>query len=161
MELIQEIERLKEKGYSQEEIAAKLDVSDSTIKGLIALRQADAERLLEAVVNGTVPLTVAMDIARADTPEAQRELLTACETKQLNGVAIRVVNRLMDKRRLLGKQAPEGASRAAAQSTADGAATRHGLHARGSAPEGTDPEGAHLRDQARICRHGFQPAPGQ
>jgi ParB family chromosome partitioning protein len=105
MELIQEIERLKEKGYSQQEIAAKLDVSDSTIKGLIALRRAGEERLLEAVVNGTVPLTVAMDIARADTPEAQRELLTAFETKQLNGVAIRVVKRLMDKRRFLGKQA--------------------------------------------------------
>jgi len=51
-----------------------------------------------------VPLTVAMEIAKADTPEAQRELLKAFETKQLNGVAIRVVKRLMDKRRFLGKQ---------------------------------------------------------
>jgi ParB family chromosome partitioning protein len=104
MELIREIERLKEKGYTIQEIAAKLDVSDNTIKGLTALKRAGEERLLEAAVNGRVPLTVAMDIARADTPEAQRELLKAFESKQLNGVAIRVVKRLMDKRRFLGKQ---------------------------------------------------------
>lgn len=100
-----EIERLKEKGDTIQEIAAKLDVSDCTIKNLTALKRAGEERLLLAAVNGTVPLSVAVEIAKADTPEAQRELLKAFETKQLNGVAIRVVKRLMDKRRLLGKQA--------------------------------------------------------
>lgn len=105
MELIREIERLKDKGYGIQEIAGKLDVSDTTIKGLTALKQAGEERLLEAVVNGTVPLTVAVDIAKADTPETQRELLKAFETKQLTGVAIRVVKRIMDKRRFLGRQA--------------------------------------------------------
>jgi ParB family chromosome partitioning protein len=105
MELIREIERLKEKGDTIQEIATKLDVSDNTIKGLTALKRAGEERLLEAALNGTVPITVAMDIAKADTPEAQRELLKAFETKQLNGVAIRVVKRLMDKRRFLGRQA--------------------------------------------------------
>jgi ParB family chromosome partitioning protein len=103
MELIHEIERLKEQGDSIQQIAAKLDVSDSTIKNLTALKRAGEERLLLAAVNGTVPLSVAMEIAKADTPEAQRELLKAFETKQLNGVAIRVVKRLMDKRRFLGK----------------------------------------------------------
>ena len=102
MELIREIERLKEKGDTIQEISIKLDVSDSTIKGLTALKRAGEERLLQAAVHGTVPLTVAMEIAKADTPEAQRELLKAFETKQLNGVAIRVVKRLMDKRRFLG-----------------------------------------------------------
>jgi ParB family chromosome partitioning protein len=104
MELIHEIERLKATGYSIQEIAAKLDVSDNTIKGLTALKRAGEERLLEAALEGTVPLTVAMEIAKADTPEAQRELLKAFESKQLNGAAIRVVKRLMDKRRFLGKQ---------------------------------------------------------
>ena len=104
MELIREIERLKEKGYSIQEIATKLDVCDSTIKGLTALKRAGEERLLEAAVNGMVPLSVAMNIAKATTPETQRELLNAFETNQLNGVAIRVVKRLMDKRRFLGKQ---------------------------------------------------------
>ena len=99
MELIREIDRLKGQGYTIQEISAKLDVSDNTIKGLTALQRAGEERLLEAAVNGTVPLTVAMDIAKANTPEAQRELLIAFETKQLTGVTIRVVKQLMDKRR--------------------------------------------------------------
>ena len=105
MELIREIERLKEKGDTIQEISVKLDVSDNTIKGLTALKRAGEERLLEAAVDGTVPLTIAMEIAKADTPEAQRELLRAFETKQLNGVAIRVVKRLMDKRRFLDQRA--------------------------------------------------------
>ena len=56
-------------------------------------------------MTGTVPLAVAGQIAKADTPEAQRELLKAFETKQLNSVAIRVVKRLMDKRRFLHSKA--------------------------------------------------------
>lgn len=49
-----------------------------------------------------MPLSVAIEIAKCNTAEAQRELLKAFETKQLNGVAIRVVKRLIAKRRLLG-----------------------------------------------------------
>jgi len=97
--LIIEIERLKEQGYSIQEIATKLDVSDTTVKNLTALKRAGEERLLQAALKGTVPLSVAIEIAKADTLEAQRELLKAFETKQLNGVGIRVVKRLIDQRR--------------------------------------------------------------
>jgi ParB family chromosome partitioning protein len=104
MELIREIERLKEKGYTIAEVAAKLDISDNTVKELTALKRDGEQRLLEAVVNGAVPLWVAVDIAKADTPETQRELLKAYEEKKLNHVSIRVVKKLIDQRRFLGKQ---------------------------------------------------------
>ena len=45
-----------------------------------------------------------MEIAKADTPELQRELLKAYESKQFNYVSIRVIKRLMDQRRFGGKQ---------------------------------------------------------
>jgi len=77
MELMREIERLKAKGYALPEVAAKLDVSEFTVKSLLALKRVGEERLLDVVLHGTVPLSVAMEIARADTPEAQRELLKA------------------------------------------------------------------------------------
>jgi ParB family chromosome partitioning protein len=112
MELIREIERLKELGYSIQAIAAKLDVSENTVKGLTALNRAGEQRLLEAALDGTVPLWVAIDIAKADTPELQRELLKGFEAKQLNRLSIRVVKRLIDQRRFLGKQ-PTRADRAA------------------------------------------------
>lgn len=103
MDLIREIERLKAGGYGVDEIANKLDVSDTMVKGLMALKSAGEERLLEAAITGKVPLWVAVDIARTDSAQTQRELLKAYETKQLSGFSIRVVKRLIDRRRLAGK----------------------------------------------------------
>ncbi len=103
MELMREIERLRGLGYTIEATAAKLGVSDKTVTGLSALKRTGEQRLLEAAINGTVPLSVAIDIAQADTPETQRELLKAFESKQLNRISIRVVKRLIDQRRFLGK----------------------------------------------------------
>jgi ParB family transcriptional regulator, chromosome partitioning protein len=102
--LMKEIERLKEQGYSNVEIGKKLDIPDSTVGGYIALRKAGEERLLEAAVSGRIPLGVAMDIAKADTAELQRELLKAYESKQLNQFSIRAVKRLIEKRRFNGKR---------------------------------------------------------
>jgi ParB family chromosome partitioning protein len=102
--LMNEIERLKNAGYSNVEISKKLDIADSTIGGFIALKNAGEERLLDAAISGTIPLSVAMDIAKTDSPEMQRELLKAYEAKQLNGVSIRTVKRLMDQRQFGGKE---------------------------------------------------------
>ena len=103
MELMREIERLRGLGYTIEATAAKLGVSDQTVTGLSALKRTGEQRLLEAAINGTVPLWVAIDIVQAETPEAQRELLKAFESNQLNRISIRVVKRLIDQRRFLGK----------------------------------------------------------
>ena len=104
MELINEIERLKGRGYSLSEIARKLGSDLATIGGLVALRKAGEERLLEATLSGKVPLSVAAEIAKAEGAEMQRELLKAYEAKQLSYSSIRAVKRLMDQRRNLGKQ---------------------------------------------------------
>lgn len=108
MELINEIERLKTRGYSQGEIARKLGVDKATITGLVTLRRAGEERLLEATLTGKVPLCVAMDIAATEGADMQRELLKAYEAKRLNYTSIRVVKRLMERRRFLGKQRGAG-----------------------------------------------------
>jgi len=102
--LMNEIERLKNQGYSNVEIGKKLDISDSTIGGYLALKKAGEERLLDAAINGRIPLFVAMDIAKTDSPEMQRELMKAYETKQITGVCIRTIKRLMDQRQFVGKE---------------------------------------------------------
>ncbi len=102
--LIREIERLKAAGYNNAEIARKLDIDNTMVVGLIALKNAGEERLLDAATSGRIPLGVAMDIAKTDSVEAQRELLKAFETKQLNYLSIRVVKRIIDQRRFAGKQ---------------------------------------------------------
>jgi ParB family chromosome partitioning protein len=104
LELLREIERLKARGYSNGEIARKLDISDTAVSGLLALSQAGEERLIEAALNGKIPMGVAIDIAKTDSVETQRELLKAYESKQLNYISIRAVKRLIDQRRFFGKQ---------------------------------------------------------
>lgn len=102
--LMNEISRLKEQGYTNGEIGAKLDIAESLVGGYLALKKAGEERLLDAAVSGRIPLSVAMDIAKADTPELQRELLKGYESKQLNWLSIRTVKKLMDQRRFVGRE---------------------------------------------------------
>jgi ParB family chromosome partitioning protein len=102
--LIREIERLKAAGYNNGEIGEKLGMAGTTIAGFIALKNAGEERLLDAATSGRIPLGVAMDIAKTNNVETQRELLRAYESKQLNQASIRTVKRLIDQRRFIGKQ---------------------------------------------------------
>jgi ParB family chromosome partitioning protein len=107
-DLIREIERLRDQGYNNHQISEKLDLADSSVSGLLALKKEGEGRLLHAALAGNIPLWVAVEIAKADTVEMQRELMKAFESKELNFLAIRKAKRLMDKRRLLGKQQGDG-----------------------------------------------------
>ncbi len=102
-DLIVEIDRLKQAGYSNVAIGKKLDLNDNTVGGLLALRNAGEERLLSAAIKEKIPLATAIEIAKATGAEAQRELLKAYEDGKLNTAAIRVVRRLMLQRKSLGK----------------------------------------------------------
>jgi len=117
MDLIREIERLRADGYNNHQISAKLDVSDTTVSGLLSLKKAGEGRLLHAALAGKIPLWVAIGISKATTTEMQRELLKAYESKQLNYISVRMVRHLIEKRRLLGKQKNDGprSSRTSAQ----------------------------------------------
>lgn len=104
LELINEILRLKSQGYATKEIGRKLDIEYHVVSGLIALKNDGEERLLDAALRGKVPLGVAVEIAKTEGAEMQRELLKAYESKQLNQFSIRAVKKLMDQRRFFGKQ---------------------------------------------------------
>lgn len=108
MDMIKEIERLKASGYSNVAIGNKLDLNDAFVGGLLALRNSGEERLLDAALKGKIPLGVAIDIAKTETIEAQRELLKAYEGKKLNQASIRVVKRIVEQRRFLGKSTSSG-----------------------------------------------------
>jgi len=118
--LMNEIERLKAEGYTNVEIGKKLDIADGTVGGYIALKKAGEERLLDAAVNGRIPLGVAMDIAKADSPEMQRELLKAYESKQLNQFSIRTVKRLIEQRRFVGKELDTKTGKQKSRTSAEG-----------------------------------------
>lgn len=117
--LIREIERLKELGYSSVAISKKVGVSDNFINSLLKLVKAGEERLLQAALTGKVPITVAIDIAKTDSPEAQRELLKAYQDKTLTFTSLRVVKKLIEQRRLFGKTRCRGPRQAEQTPNAD------------------------------------------
>jgi len=108
LDLIREIERLRGEGFNKQQIGEKLDIAATTVSGLLLLRKSGEERLLTAILAETIPLWVAMEIVKADTPEMQRELLEGFESKQLNYLSLRMIRRLIEKRRLLGKKKGDG-----------------------------------------------------
>jgi len=119
MEMINEIRRLKELGNSNLQIAKKLGISDALVGGYLALHELGEERILQAVLSGTIPLGVGIEIAKTEDLEVQRELLKAYESSQLNQASIRTVKRLMEQRRCLGKslKVPEGYRKKTLRST--------------------------------------------
>ena len=106
--LMTEIERLKALGYTNLQIGEKLGMDHGTVGGFIALKKSGEERVLDAALDGRLPLSVAMEIVKANDAETQRELLKAYEAKQLNWSSIRTVKRLMDQRRYIGKERDKG-----------------------------------------------------
>ncbi len=102
-ELIDEIQRLRKQGDSNVEIGRKLDIEDGFVGGLMVLKNAGEERLLDAAISGRIPLGVAVEIARVEGIEMQQELLKAYENGQLTQLSIRAIKRIMEQRRLFGK----------------------------------------------------------
>ena len=64
--LLREIQRLKKLGHTNLAIGKKIGISDVFVGGLLALAKAGEERLLEAALNGKLPITVAIDIAKTE-----------------------------------------------------------------------------------------------
>jgi len=107
-EILTEVERLKKEGLTLHEISARIDVDTTTINGLLALKRTGEQRLLDAALSGRIPVSVAVEIARTEGIEMQRELLKACESRELTKTALRMIRRVMDRRRLIGKQRGNG-----------------------------------------------------
>lgn len=108
IEMLTEIERLKAEGLTVKEISRRIDIDTTTIHDLLVLKKAGELRLLDAVLNGRIPITVAVEIARTDGIEMQRELLKACEQRKLTQQALRMIRNVMNRRRLIGKQQGNG-----------------------------------------------------
>src|SRR6202022_94592 len=72
LELMREIGALKERGYTNTEIAAKIDFTPDYIAAICYLLEHGEERLLIAVERGVMPANIAMEIARAPTAISSR-----------------------------------------------------------------------------------------
>lgn len=98
IDIMREIGALRKRGYSEAEISRKIGVVSSWVSMVVSLLERGEERLLAAVETGLIPISLAMEISKAETEEAQNLLLDAYETGQLRGKKLAAVRRLLDLR---------------------------------------------------------------
>lgn len=98
IDLMREIGALRSRGFSDATIAKKIGVGASWVSMIASLLERGEERLVSAVETGLIPITLAMEISKAETEEAQNLLLDAYEAGQLRGKKLAAVRRLLEMR---------------------------------------------------------------
>lgn len=112
LEILADIEVLRKRGYSAEIIIQKTGLSPKYVKDIVFLLDQGEERLIEGVQRGTIPLTTALEIARANENAGDGEanlgdlLQEAYENGQLKGRQIIEAKRLIEKRMEHGPASP-------------------------------------------------------
>jgi ParB family transcriptional regulator, chromosome partitioning protein len=103
VEHVREIKNLKERGYSYNVIAKKIDMNKEYVRGVLRLLEQGEERLLLAVDKEQIPISIAVEISSVDDEGAQQALHQAYESKKLRGQALIMVRRIIETRRSKGK----------------------------------------------------------
>ena len=112
LEILADIEVLRKRGYSAEIIIQKTGLSPKYVKDIVFLLDQGEERLIEGVQRGTIPLTTALEIARANQNASEGDanlgdlLQEAYENGQLKGRQIIEAKRLIEKRMEHGPASP-------------------------------------------------------
>ena len=103
IDLLHDIEGMKHRGHSEEEIAEKTDLTVEYVRGVIHLLENGELRLLTAVESGAIPVSVAIQIATSDDGEVQDALRLAYESGELKGKKLAIAQQLVEQRRRRGK----------------------------------------------------------
>jgi ParB family chromosome partitioning protein len=106
LDLLRDIKGLKERGYSEAEIARKTHLSLKYVRGVAKLLESREHRLLRAAESGKIPVSVAVDIAEAEDTAVQDVLRQAYEDNLLRGGRLMAAKRLVEARQRHGKGQP-------------------------------------------------------
>lgn len=118
VELLRDVTGLKQRGYTDAQIAEKTGLTLAYVKCVIHLAEKGEQRLLQAVETGQLPITVAMDIADAGDSDVQAVLRSAYEKNLLRGRKLMYAKQLLYRRLKHGK-GPIVKSKRAASATPD------------------------------------------
>jgi ParB family transcriptional regulator, chromosome partitioning protein len=98
IEAMEEIENLRQRGYSDDEIASKVGASSSWVSTILTLLERGEERLIAAIESGLIPLSFAIEIARSDSGEVQNILMDAYESGKIKGKKLAAIRNLLERR---------------------------------------------------------------
>lgn len=122
IDLMQEIGSLRNRGYTDRQIAGKIGVSTEYVSMIAGLLERGEERLVAAVETGLIPLNLAIDISRTDDEGAQRALTEVYMEKKLRGKKLSAVLKLLQQRQRRGphiRSSPAGRTGAKRPLTSD------------------------------------------
>ena len=103
IDLLHDIEGMKERGYNDAAIARKTGLTIEYVRGVFRLLNKGEHRLLRAVEAGQIPVSIAVEIAGAKDEDMQDVLQQAYEKKLLRGNKLIAARRLIEQRRRQGK----------------------------------------------------------
>ena len=103
IDLLQDIRGMQERGYSNPDIARKTGLSLEYVHGVARLIEKGEQRLLRSVESGTIPVSVAVEIAEAADHDVQAALSKAYEAGMLKGRRLLAARKLIETRRRRGK----------------------------------------------------------
>ena len=109
IDILQEVGTLRKRGYDDTQIARKIGVTSTWVGMIVGLLEKGEGRLLSAVETGLLPISLAVEIARADDDGVQRALTQAYTEKKLRGRKLVAVRRLIEQRQRRGTQVRESA----------------------------------------------------
>lgn len=102
-DLLRDIGAMRDRGDSPREISRKTGLSLDYVRGVGLLIQNGEQRLLRAVESGSIPISIALQIANAQDIDVQQALTDAYEKGLLKGKKLGAAKRLVEARRRLGK----------------------------------------------------------
>ena len=103
IDLLQDIRGMQERGYLSPEISRKTGLSLEYVNGVARLIEKGEQRLLRSVESGTIPVSVAVEIAEADDHDVQAALSHAYERGLLKGRKLLAAKKLIEARRRRGR----------------------------------------------------------
>lgn len=103
LEMLAEVGALKQRGYSASEIARKIAFTPDHVQAICYLLEHGEERLLDGIHRGVIPVSVALQIARARDSDVRSALIEAYEDKSLPGNKLTAIRRIVELRNVKGK----------------------------------------------------------
>jgi len=119
LDQIKMIQWMKDQGHNHTDIAAKTGLGVEYVKDILILLRKGEDRLLEAVLHGKIPITIATGIAGAPDEDSQRMLMEAYERKEMTQKNLRAFRRIVDMRRIFGKNYGLRKNRGSTRTTAE------------------------------------------
>ena len=97
------IQWMHEQGNSLAEIARKTGLAEHYLQGILKLLNQGEERVLDAVLHGRLPITIAVSIAGQDDDASQRMLLEAYERNEMKQATLSTFRKLLEQRKSFGR----------------------------------------------------------